>query len=35
MLYYDVSENFKNYLTSLDFIEIEALNEDIKANGWD
>ena len=34
MLYYDVAENFKNYLSSLDFVEIEGLNEDIKANGW-
>ena len=32
MLYYNVAENFKKFLTSSDFGEIEALNEDIKAN---
>ena len=31
MLYYDLAENFKNHPASL---EIEALNEDIKANSW-
>ena len=34
MLYYDVAENFKNYLAFFDFVEIEALNKDIKANDW-
>ena len=34
MLYYDLAENLKNHLASLDFVEIEALNEDIKANSW-
>lgn len=34
MLYYDVNENFKNFLPSLDFVETEALHEDIKADDW-
>ena len=34
MLYYDVAENFKNYLAFFDFVEIEALNKDVKANDW-
>ena len=34
MLYYDVAENFKTFLFSLDFVQIEALNKDIKANSW-
>ena len=33
MLYYDIAENFKSYLESLDFDKITALNLDIKANG--
>ena len=32
MLYYDVAENFKSYLISLDFVEIKAPYNDIKAN---
>ena len=34
MLYYNVAENLKNYLAVLDSVEIKALNEDIKDNGW-
>lgn len=34
MLYYNIAENLKDYLASLDFVEIEALNEDIKVNDW-
>ena len=33
MLYYDIAENFKIYLESLDFNEIKVLNLDIKVNG--
>ena len=33
MLYYDIAENFKSYLESLDFDEIQVLNLNIKANG--
>ena len=32
MLCYDVAENFKKFLTSSGFGEIEALNKDINAN---
>ena len=34
MLYYNIAENLKDYLASLDFVEIEALNKDIKVNDW-
>ena len=34
ILYYNVAENSKNFLAALDFVEIKALSEDIKANGW-
>ena len=33
MLYYDIAENFKSYLESLDFDKLTALNLDIKTNG--
>ena len=32
-LYYDITQNFKSYIESLDFDKIQALNLDIKANG--
>ena len=32
-LYYDIAQNFKSYIESLDFDEIQTLNLDIKANG--
>ena len=32
-LYYDIAENFKRYIESLDFIEKQALNINIRANG--
>lgn len=34
ILYYNAAENSKNFLAALDFVEIKALSEDIKANGW-
>ena len=34
ILYYNVAENSKNFLAALDFVEIKALSEDIKAYGW-
>ena len=32
-LYYDIAQNFKSYIKSLDFDKIQGLNFNIKANG--